>query len=448
MLQSWTGSRRGREPGWVLLSAGVILLLLTATETGASGPAIFDRVEEYQLDNGMQFQLLPRPDVPMVTGYILFKVGNVDNPPGQIGMAHMFEHMAFKGTDRIGTRDHEAELAIQDSVAVVGAELANEMGKREFASAERVDQFRGLLDALLERQAEFIVPMEWPMLYDGYTYNFNAYTSQDFTVYHATLPSNNLEAWMLMESERLQHPSFREFYTERDVVMEERREVIEDRPQRVARELMQALAFTVFPYCNPIIGYMGDIELLTQDQAETFYRDYYGPANGVAALVGDFDPAEARRLIEAYFGDIPARPCRPGPAMVEPPQQGQRRGIHRQGSERALYLAFPGYHPTDRRHAVARLLGSVLSRDKTSRLDKRLDLQEGAVRSIWTSFNGGFQRYAGVFIICAKVLEDFTNEQVEDMIWEELERVVSEPVTAEKLLEIQTSYRKKYYFTL
>ena len=441
-------SGRGRCLVWIAVGLFTALLCDVAASLAAEPPQVFERVEEYRLENGMLFLLLPRTDVPTVSGRILFRVGNVDNPIGQTGLAHMFEHMAFKGTDRIGTRDWEAEQAVQDSVAIMGAALASEMGRREFADSTRIATLRADLEELTDRQMELTVPMEWPRMYDGYTFGFNAYTTDDFTVYHADLPANNITVWMLMESERLQHPVFREFYRERDVVLEERREHTEDDPAAGAYELLESLSFTAHPYRFPTIGYHSDIELLTMEQAAAFWRAYYVPGNAIGALVGDFDLESTKRLLKDYFGDIPPGPPPPEVTTREPAQHGERRGLLRQGIERQLSMAFPGFHPTDRNRLITELLAQVLSRDETSRLDRRLDFEEHAVRSISASSSGGFQRYPGLFVIDATPLEDVTNAQVEGLIWEELERLVSEPISQVKLDEIRASLRKRYYYSL
>jgi predicted Zn-dependent peptidase len=189
---------------------------------------------------------------------------------------------------------------------------------------------------------------------------------------------------------------------------------------------------------------MSDLETLTQDAAERFRATYYVPGNAVGALIGDFDPARAKELLEAYFGDIPPGPPPPAVNTVEPPQYGMRRAIHRQGTEREVSICFPAFPPADRRCAVLTLLADVLSRDITSRLDRRLDIQEHAAREVW-AWASVEQRYPGLLTIHATPLEGFTNEQVEQMIWEELARVVSEPVTAQKLREIKDSRRKRFY---
>ncbi len=391
----------------------------------------------------MLFLLLPRPGLPTVSGRIRFRVGNMDSPAGQSGLPHMFEHMAFKGTDRIGTRDSAAERQVEDSVSAVGSALAREVCRREAGDSVRVQHLREELQRLTDRQIALTVPMEFMKVYDEYTFFWNAWTSADFTEYQVDLPSGNLEVWMLMESERNQHPSFREFYRERDVVIEERRQG-EDQPALLAEEFRLALAYTVHPYRLPPIGAMSELETLTQEAAERFFRTYYPPANAVGVLVGDFDPQVARKMIQDYFGDIPAGPAPPDIGTVEPEQIGLRRGVIRRGTERELTLCFHSFERTDRRSRVAELLADALSRDVTSRLDRRLDIQEKAARSVWAD-PGVDGRDAGLFVVHATPLEGFTNEQVEEMIWEELARVVSEPVTREKLDEIKASRRKRFY---
>jgi len=411
-------------------------------------PALFGQVQEFRLDNGMLFLLLPRHDVPMVSGFITVKVGNVDNPTGSTGLAHMFEHMAFKGTDRIGTRDAEGEKAVRDSIAVVGAELSGLLRNKAVADSASVAHLRSEIVRLGKREAEFLIPMEFPRSYDQYTYNFNAYTNQDFTAYYATLPANNLEVWMLMESERLQNPAFREFYAEVEVVKEERREHSDDSPEGMAAEALKSLAFGSHPYHYPTIGYMEDLETLDPQQIDAFWRKYYTPSNMVAALVGDFELDATKDLIRDYFGDIPPGPVPAGPELSVPERGEARHVSHYQGAERRLLMAFPGFAPDDPRLPAAGLLSSVLARNKTSRLDRRLDLQEGVSRSIYCSATGGYQRYQGLFTITIDLMGDATNEQVEDLVWQELEKLQTEPVSQEKLDEIRASYRKGFIFQL
>jgi len=433
-----------------LLSLPVLLSLLPLAALAAAfePPGLFNAVEELRLDNGMLFILLPRHDVPSISGRIIVKAGNVDNQVGQTGLAHMFEHMAFKGTDRIGSLDPAAERARQDSVSAAGAALAAATARRQESDSTRTAALRAELERLMDRQLEYSNPSEFFQLLERYSTDYNATTSTDYTNYITKVPANHLEAWMLLESERFQHPSFREFYRELDIVKEERLQRVTDDPEGLAWELLQSLAFTAHPYRFPTIGFMSDLEVLTQDEAERFWRSYYVPGNAIAVLVGEFDPDRARDLIEAYFGDIPAAPPPPVVATVEPPQLGIRRAVLRKGKDRQLVVAFPGYPPRSRQAAVASLLSSVLSDDDTSRLIRRLDVQEHAAKDVSSSSRSGFRRYPGLFAIEATPLDGISNETVENLIWEELERVVSEPVSESKLDEIRSARRKSYYFRL
>ncbi|MFH1864453.1 MAG: insulinase family protein [Candidatus Eisenbacteria bacterium] len=172
------------------------------------------------------------------------------------------------------------------------------------------------------------------------------------------------------------------------------------------------------------------------------------PANTIGVLVGDFDPNEAESLIREYFGDIPEGPVPPPIPTREPPQRGMRRATLTKGTERGVFLAFPGVHPRSRNASVASLLSSVLSRDRTSRLDKRLDIEAHAVQSVRTSPDWGLKRYPGILAIHAMPLEGFGNDDVEGLIWDELDRLQTEPVSEERLAEIQSAYRKDYYYSL
>ncbi len=414
----------------------------------AGRPVLFDRVEKFRLDNGMRFLLLPRHDVPIVAGNIMVKVGNVDTPEGSTGLAHVFEHMAFKGTDVIGSTDFTAESALLDSLVEAGERLSSIRKGRDTAASEDSSKVELEVAALEERAGRFSEPMAFPRTYDTYTFDFNAYTSTDVTAYTALLGANNLEVWMLMESERLQNPVFREFYSELEVVMEERRANTDDKPEAGARELLKSLFFTKHPYRFPTIGFMDDLRTLTPKMLREFFDRYYAPGNMVGALVGDFDPAEARTWLTSYFGDIPSRPLPPGIDTVEPIPTSPRRGVYRQGKERRLQMAFPGFGPTDPDRPVAELLGGVLAGDRTRRLTRRLDLEEGVARDVRVSPNGGFDRYPGYFLITVDVMAGHTNEEAEELVREELRRLVEEPVTAEKLDEIRSAWRKSFLFGL
>ncbi len=407
----------------------------------AEGPPLFARVEEFRLDNGMLWLLLPRQDVPSIAARILVKVGNVDNPPGDSGLAHMFEHMAFKGTDAMGAIDAAAEAAVLDTIGATGDKLRDAM-KAAAPDTALIETLQAKLAELESRAAAYAEPMALFQLYDRFAYDYNARTGQDFTVYEALVPANALEAWMLIESERLQHTVFREFYAELGVVKDERRMRRDDSPEGMAWELMQTLAYGDHPYHNPTIGWEEDLSALSPNLARAFYATYYVPGNMVAALVGDFDPVQARQLIVDYFGDLAPGPSPPGiPMQVEPPVR-QQRDVHRQGDERELLMAFPGLPADSPQLPAAQMLAELLARDRTSRLTRRLDIEAGIARDVSAYPDAGFKRAPGLFVIGVEIMPDRSNEEAEALIWEELQRLQEQPVAPAKLLEISSAERK------
>ena len=182
-----------------------------------------DQVYEFTLEKGIKFILVERPEIPVFSAILQIGAGSVDEPPGKTGVAHVFEHMAFKGTTTIGTRDYQAEKVLLDQIENLGAQLT-EWQKGEAFDPEEIDRLKDeLKDAQLEHRA-FAVDNELDEIYSRNGANFlNAGTGRDFTTYMISLPSNRLELWARIEVDRLLNPVFRQFYEERDVIMEERR---------------------------------------------------------------------------------------------------------------------------------------------------------------------------------------------------------------------------------
>ena len=411
-------------------------------------PQLFANVEEYRLDNGLLFLLLPRPAAPQVSARLLVKAGNADSPDGASGLAHMFEHMAFKGTTAMGTDDAAAEAALLDSVAVLGETLRRAVTATPPADSAAVAAAREAVVAAEARADALADPMDFFHLMERFTTMYNASTGKDYTIYDASFPPSGLEAWALLESERQQDPVYRQFYAELEVVKEERRQRTDDNPEGAAWEKMQALAYGEHPYADPTVGYMAELETLTPGQAADFHARHYVPGNMVGALVGNFDPADARRLIKAYFGDIPAGPL---PPPLPPPTiatDGPRRAVHRQGEERQLIMAFSGVEPGSPERALADVLAELLARDRTSALVKRLDLEAGVARNVYAYPDGGCKRERGLFVIEVDVMPEHDNQEAEALVWEELRRLQEQPVSAETLAALARVMRKDFIFGL
>ncbi|MBN1475547.1 insulinase family protein [Candidatus Sumerlaeota bacterium] len=413
-----------------LISIALALIAL------APAQSLEGRVEELVLDNGMTFLLMNRGDAPVFSGVIRWNVGSSDEPVGQTGIAHMFEHMAFKGTSTIGTSDWEAERPVLEALNEAGTALARERLRGEDADPERLAALEEAYEAAVEAHRQFVVKDELDMIYSAAgAVGLNAWTSRDFTNYHVSLPANALELWCLCESARIRDGVLREFYSERDVVYEERRMRTDTDPTGALIEDFLAMAFLAHPYGDPTIGWPSDIENLTTADAEAFYAQHYVPANAVAAIVGNFDMEEARRLIHEYFDPIPAAEPPPGVTTVEPPQRGERRVEIEWDAEPIVVIGYHKPNPPDHTDAVFDVIHSILSRGRTSRLYTRMIKEEQiAVEADAFSFPGDRFPNLSAFFLVPRA--PHTPEDLEAALFEELERLATEPVSERELQRV------------
>ncbi|RMH34654.1 MAG: insulinase family protein [Nitrospirae bacterium] len=396
------------------------------------------RVTEYTLRNGWTFLIVERPVAPVFAFMTRVNVGSAQERTGETGLAHMFEHMAFKGTSRIGTTDYEAERR-----AIEELEQAYQAYQRERLSdkpdPERLKILYQDFKAKQQHAARYVVKNEFGAIIEregGVA--LNAFTSADVTGYFYALPANKVELFAYLESERFLHPVFREFYEERDVVMEERRLRTESRPFGRLLEQFGATAFIAHPYHHPVIGFASDIQSLTITDARRFFETYYVPANMITAIVGDVDAQEVIPLLEKYFGRIPARPKPLGLRTVEPPSIAEKIVIL-QDPAQPIYLE--GYHKgavTDRDQPIFDAIDDILTNGRTSRLyralvrDKRVAVSVGSL----SSYPG--EKYPHLWVVYAVPAADQTNEAVQAALRDELKRLQEEDVTDEELQKFRT----------
>ena len=436
----------GRLPSMVILprfAITLLFLLLTvpAAARAASAPATLPfPVTEHTLSNGMRLLIVERRESPTFSAYLRFKVGSVNESPGQTGLAHLLEHMMFKGTALFGSSDPEAERPILERIDKLQAQLQAERAKdRRSVDSPDAARIAALEKEIADRQVEanrFIVRNElWEIYRRNGGTRLNASTSRDGTQYYISLPKNRLELWALLESDRMRHPVFREFYTERDVVQEERRERVDTNPRGQLLEAALATAFIAVPYRHPTLGWPGDLANLTRPQAEAYFRTYYAPNNALAVLVGDLDPAEVIRIAERYFGTIPPQPVPPELLLHEPPQTGERQVRVEFPAEPQLMLLYrapaaghPDMYPLW-------VLGSLLGDGRSSRLYKRLVEERRLVTSV--SVGPWFLRHAGLLLIQATPRAPHTLEEVEAAIGEELARSATEPPSPRELEKVR-----------
>lgn len=417
----------------IRVSVTFIVLLSAAT---CFGQGLAEKVHEHTLKNGMKLLMVPRHTSPTVAAWIRFKVGSVDERSDERGLAHLLEHMLFKGTKTLGTKDYAAEKPILDRIEVTAQKLMAEQIKREKADPKLVEELTKELRSLEKEAEKYVVKEEFADIYarNGGS-GYNAFTSKDGTTYIINLPANKMELWAAIESDRMQNPVLREFYTEMNVVKEERRRSYDAQPEGKLWETYLANAFNAHPNGQPIIGWMSDIENLTRTKAERFLKKYYAPNNAIVAIVGDIDPQQTIALVEKYFGAIPAgEPV--GPVAVEEPQQaGEKRTEVIGDAEPELMI---GYHkptlpaPDD---YVFDVIDMLLTNGRTSRLYQKLVLEKQLATSV-SSFSAPGSRYPNLFILSASPRAPHTVSEVETAIYEELDRLKTEPMTAKELQQI------------
>jgi predicted Zn-dependent peptidase len=417
---------------------GLLLLLLAAS--AAAAQTLEEKVGEHTFANGLKLLTVERHDSPTVAAYITIGVGSVDETSAERGVAHLLEHMLFKGTQTLGTTDYAREKPLLDAIEQAGAEL-DALRRRKEADPQRLAALEARLKQLQQEHRRYVVKDEFSRLYaENGAVGYNAFTSKDLTTYVVSLPANKLELWAAIESDRMQNAVLREFYTEREVVREERRRSYESDPDGMLYENLIAAAFTVHPYRHPIIGWDTDIANLSLAATRDFLHRYYAPVNTVIALVGDIDTEAATELVGRYFGAIaPGTPV-PEVSAAEPPQRGEKRLRIRFDAEPRLAIAF--HKPTlpERDDYVFDLLDLILAGGRTSRLYRALVLEKELATSVGT-YGAPGARYPNLFVISAVPRHPHTAAEVEAAIYAELERLGREPARPEELEQARTRLR-------
>jgi len=425
-----------RNPKGAVFLAG-ILMLASAIARGQDLASFEKRMTLKVLDNGLTVLICERPEAPVFSFFTHVDVGSDREYPGIRGLAHMFEHMAFKGTDKIGTTDYTDEKAalekVEQAYQAYDRERRKETGRDEKKVAELEKAWK---DAIAAAQPFVLVNQFGEIIEQKGGEGLNAFTDNEETGYHYSLPSNQVELWAYLESERFLHPVMREFYKERDVVHEERR-LGESQPFGRLLEQFSAAAYLAHPYGQPVVGWPSDLESFSATDAENFYRTYYVPANMIVTLVGDVKAAEVLPTIEKYFGRLPARP-RPEPLRtVEPPQNAERMVVLHEASQP---IFIEGYHKPgarDKDDAVYDALQDLMSSGRTSRLYRSLVRDKRIA-----AFSGGFNGYPGakypnLFVFFAISTPGHTPGEIRDAIHAEIARVKNEDITDDELQMIK-----------
>ncbi|MDI6807815.1 MAG: pitrilysin family protein [Candidatus Eisenbacteria bacterium] len=422
----------------VLFSSG----LLCAFE---NFKAVQDSVVEHTLKNGLRIIILPRREVPVVSLATYADVGSVNETKGITGLAHIFEHMAFKGTTSIGTKDIKKEIKamdrLDDAYLSLKDPLKRKQGSGEQADAMRVAKLEKEFEEAEKDASSFVIDNQFgQIVQEAGGVGLNAWTSADATVYHYSLPSNKLELWMSLESDRFLNPVLRDFYKEKRVIMEERR-MGESNPIGKLIEEFLAMAYKAHPYGEPTIGHMSDLETITRQEAQRFFNTYYVPSNLVIGIAGDVDPKEVMGLAETYFGRIPAKP-RPEPVeTVEPPQQGERREVMEEESQPIIVIGYHKGSATDKDAAVFSAIADIMSNGRTSRLYRSLVRDKKVATMVGGLSNEPGKKYPGLFIFYGFPAPGRTNQEVEEAIDEQTVKLKTELVDEATLRKAKTRAR-------
>jgi predicted Zn-dependent peptidase len=334
-----------------------------------------DRVTAHTLSNGLRVRLLAERSTPTLSYYTFFQVGSRNERLGGTGISHLFEHMMFNGAARYGPKEFD-----------------------------RVLESRG-----------------------GHS---NAYTSNDVTAYYEDFAAEALETVVDLESDRMGslRLTSESLEQEREVVKEERRLRTENSIFGLMEEQLEALVFLAHPYRWPVIGWMDDIERITRDDCEAFFRTYYAPNNAAVYVVGDLDPDRTLALLERYYADIPAGP-RPAPVPPgEPPQRGERRALVRYPAQAPAILAgWRGPAARSPDSSALDVLQVCLAVGESSRLRRKLVQQAEVAVSV--SISWGWRIDPGVFLAFIELAPGVEAERAEALLWEEIAKVTARGVS-------------------
>lgn len=438
----------------------LIFTLLVFVSLAVSQDVKLD-VQEHVLSNGLKILMVQKPGVPRVVCHVYYKVGSINEKPGITGLAHLHEHMMFKGTKITGVTDFAADDALNKRIdELMDNILREKFWKQDGGDLEKIAQWQKEYDELVQEEKQYIIKDDlWTRYMANGGTGLNASTSNEVTGYYVTLPSNKVELQMLLESDRMQNAYFREYYSEKDVIMEERR-LSENQPGFFFREQVNAAFFAASPYHWQVLGWMDDLMKVNKADLEEFNNRYYIPNNAVAVYAGDFDPQNIIALAEKYFGRVPKGPDVEPIRTFEPPQYSEKRIYGEGNAPTSLQMMFhtpPEGHPDQMPLSV---LASVLGSGGggggrfrgggggSGRLYKLLVEEKQMAVSVSARSRGMW--YAGSFQFSAspRLDKNIKPEALEQEIWAEIERIKTDGVNAEEIQEVKNRSRAQFIRSL
>jgi len=425
-----------------VLTTFTLGLALAVTAHSQDLASFEKRITVKALPNGLTLIVCERPEAPVFSFYTFIDAGSADDPLGASGLAHMFEHMAFKGSTEVGTTNYPAEKAALAKVETTYAAYDDEFRKRVGQDPAKLAQLKKAFEEAQAAAQKFVIPNQFSEIAEqNGAVGINASTGEDSTQYFWSMPSNRLELWAYLESQRIGHPVQREFYKERDVVQEERRMRIDSAPIGRMVEQFLATAYVAHPYGRSGVGWESEISQVSATEAEAFHKKYYVPANIVVAVVGDIKASQAMPVLERYFSKIPPGPKPTPMTTVEPPQFAEKSVVIREATQ-PFYLE--GYHRPDYRDpddAVYDAITDIFSNGRTARLYRSL-VRDQKIAAAGEGFSGfpGY-KFPGLFAVYAVPLPGHTPEEMRTSIHKELDRLKTEDVSDEELARFKTRAR-------
>ena len=435
------------SPGRALAAAGAMLVLVCGVALAAPAkPAapkplhtgletLEKQVQEFTLPNGLRFIVVERHQAPVFSFFTVVNSGSANDAVGTTGIAHMMEHMAFKGTTVVGTSDWHAEKPLIDGENAAWAALHTEQRKGMHADSTRLKQLQQAFDAAQKASNRYVITNDATRVIEqAGGQGINAFTAEDITAYFYSLPSNRLELWAAMHAGTLVDPVFREFYKERDVVYEERRMRVESSPiGRLFYEFITT-AFNAHPYGFGGIGYPSDLKSFSREQGEEFFRRNYVARNMAVAVVGDVTLAQVRQLAEKYFGAISDAPAPPPLDTVEPKQIAERRVIL---EDKAQPIVIVGWHipaATDPAYPACKAAADLLGGGRWSRLYKTLVKEKKVCVQAGCGTGEPGEKYPNLFTLFLVPAKGQDPEAVEQAAYQVIEdAMTTKPLTAEEL---------------
>jgi len=407
-------------------------------------------VQEFILDNGMTLMMVPRKGDPNIAAGWIAKVGSVNERPGITGMSHLFEHMMFKGTHVIGASNIKEDLKLLDEMDALKAEIRKEeqalierqrLGEIQDITdpknrSPRHQKLLGQLEQLEKQEKSLLVKDEFARVYTtAGASGMNAGTTEDFTLYFVNVPANKLELWFWMESDRLSNPVFREFYSERDVVREERRLRTDSTPTGRFQEQYESIFWQSSPYGWPVVGWPSDLNGITREEAKAYFDINYAPNNLSACLVGDFEPPQAIELAKRYFGRLKRGPKDPEPVRTREVQQlAEARMTAFAETNPEAVIRYHGVADGHKDEPALVILADLLN-GRTGRFYKSLVLEQELANTASAAQNGG--KYEGYFELRGVAKPGKTPEEVEAAIYRELDKLKKEAVGDRELQKVK-----------